>query len=230
MANHINTKRGAREASAVPKPGNVLKPGGGGPGFGQDVPSHFPRAAAFRGQGVEERALVTAAAGGDHDAFAGLLARHQSAAFRYASRLVGNQQDAEDVIQDAHAAAWRSLARGANVRESFRQWYFGIVRNTACALLRTRRGDVSLSDQEGSVTDIPNEDARLERVGQRTALSSAFRELSGRDRTFLFLSYFEDLTYREIGVRMACSEGAARTATWTALEKLRASASRTPNP
>jgi RNA polymerase sigma-70 factor (ECF subfamily) len=55
--------------------------------------------------------LVTRARTGDTDAFRVLVERHSRALLRLAYRMTGNQQDAEDVVQDSFLRAYKQLAR-----------------------------------------------------------------------------------------------------------------------
>jgi RNA polymerase sigma-70 factor (ECF subfamily) len=58
----------------------------------------------------EEERLVAMAKGGDQQAYARLLARHQTIAFRAAYLVAGSAAEAEDATQEACIKAWRSSA------------------------------------------------------------------------------------------------------------------------
>jgi RNA polymerase sigma-70 factor (ECF subfamily) len=73
---------------------------------------------------------------GDARAFEQLAVDIERPLYRHAARMLG-QDDAEDVVQDALLAAWKSL--GSFEGTSFRAWVFRIVTNRALDRLRSRR-------------------------------------------------------------------------------------------
>jgi RNA polymerase sigma-70 factor (ECF subfamily) len=85
-----------------------------------------------------DEALVAAAKLGNHPAFAELWTRHSNTAFKMAYRIVGNRDDAEDVIQDAWMKAYVHL-RTFNGRSKFSTWLIRITINSALMTLRRKR-------------------------------------------------------------------------------------------
>src|SRR5580692_2611413 len=85
-----------------------------------------------------DEVLVAAAKSGDHSAFAELWTRHSNAAFKMAYRIVGNRDDAEDVIQDAWMKAYVHL-RTFDGRSKFSTWLVRIAINSALMTLRRKR-------------------------------------------------------------------------------------------
>lgn len=81
--------------------------------------------------------LVTAAVGGDVEAFEQLVRRHQGAARNLAVLLAG-PADADDIAQEAFLRAYRSLA-GFTAGSPFRPWLLRIVVNQASNHRRSRR-------------------------------------------------------------------------------------------
>src|SRR5436305_12055567 len=73
---------------------------------------------------------------GDARAFEVVYDRHASAAFSLAYRMVGLRATAEEVVQEAFLALWRSNARYDRARGSVRTWILGIVHNRAIGALR----------------------------------------------------------------------------------------------
>ena len=82
--------------------------------------------------------LVSAAKGGDQHAFVELCRRHSPLLTRGITRIVRNREDAEDVLQDTLARAFRNLA-GFRAQCSFRTWIMTIAKNNSLMLLRKRR-------------------------------------------------------------------------------------------
>src|SRR3954447_26420900 len=84
-----------------------------------------------------DSALVDRTLGGDLDAFAALVDRHQAVVHRVAARVVG-PDDAADVSQDAFLRAFHRLGRFRR-EGSFRSWLLQIAYNTALSNLERRR-------------------------------------------------------------------------------------------
>ncbi|HTF71511.1 MAG TPA: sigma-70 family RNA polymerase sigma factor [Edaphobacter sp.] len=85
-----------------------------------------------------DEVLVAAAKLGDCAAFAELWERHSNMAFRMAYRIIGNQDDAEDVVQDAWMKAYVHL-KTFDGRAKFSTWLTRIAINSALITLRKRR-------------------------------------------------------------------------------------------
>src|SRR6266496_258932 len=78
--------------------------------------------------GTSDAALVRRVQAGDTGAYAGLVARYRDRLGRYALHMLGNREDAEEVLQDAFVRAYRSLAR-CDDPERFGAWLYGILVN-----------------------------------------------------------------------------------------------------
>ncbi|MDX6456904.1 MAG: hypothetical protein QOE55_601, partial [Acidobacteriaceae bacterium] len=85
-----------------------------------------------------DEVLVAAAKLGDCAAFAELWERHSNMAFRMAYRIIGNQDDAEDVVQEAWMKAYVHL-KTFDGRAKFSTWLTRIAINSALITLRKRR-------------------------------------------------------------------------------------------
>jgi RNA polymerase sigma-70 factor, ECF subfamily len=95
-----------------------------------------------------EQSLVRRASQGDRDAFGALVQAHLERAVRLAMRVVHNQQDAEDVVQDAFLQALRAIDRFDGSRP-FWPWLARIVVNRAIDVSnagRVRLGDALTPD------------------------------------------------------------------------------------
>src|SRR6266550_1250846 len=110
----------------------------------------------------EAAAVLARARQGDGEAFRALVETHSRQVFRLAFRMTGNEQDAEDVVQESFLRAYRQLGRFES-RANFGTWLYRIVSNCSVDLMRSKqarhdqvRGD-SL-DQEGAV-ELPAADA-----------------------------------------------------------------------
>ena len=84
----------------------------------------------------DEAAAIAAAQAGDQDAFRVLVELHSRSVFRLAYRMTGNEQDAEDVVQEAFLRAYKQLHRYEN-RASFATWVYRIAANYSLDLIRS---------------------------------------------------------------------------------------------
>ncbi|HEY9226565.1 MAG TPA: sigma-70 family RNA polymerase sigma factor, partial [Gemmatimonadaceae bacterium] len=97
--------------------------------------------AAHRGYHAAETTdadLVRATLAGDATAFAELVDRHARVCLRYATRMLGNIEDAEEATQEALLRAHRALAR-YDSRTAFRTWLMSILINRCRTSLLHRR-------------------------------------------------------------------------------------------
>src|SRR2546427_1989963 len=78
--------------------------------------------------GTSDAALVRRVHAGDTGAYADLVARYRDRLGRYALHMLGNREDAEEVLQDSFVRAYRSLAR-CDDPERFGAWLYGILVN-----------------------------------------------------------------------------------------------------
>jgi RNA polymerase sigma-70 factor (ECF subfamily) len=97
-----------------------------------------------------DEVLVAAAKLGDHPAFAELWTRHSHTAFKMACRILGNRDDAEDVIQDAWMKAYVHL-NTFDGRSKFSTWLTRIAINSALMTLRRKRAhpETSMEIEDG---------------------------------------------------------------------------------
>src|SRR5256885_16454502 len=81
---------------------------------------------------------VARARSGDADAFRVLVERHSRALFGLAFRMTGNEQDAEDVVQESLLRAYKQLGK-FDERSSFGTWLYRITVNCSLDVVRARK-------------------------------------------------------------------------------------------
>lgn len=153
--------------------------------------------------------LALAAASGDAEAFATLLARHYDRVFRLAFRLTGRAERAEDLTQDICAALPAKIA-GFKARAKFTTWLYRVVVNAAEDARRRHASHDRAAETWGELEDMRR--AEMEETAQNlnwlhTAMSSLPDEL----RDTLALTLDEEMTHAQAAEILGISEG---TVSW----------------
>jgi RNA polymerase sigma-70 factor (ECF subfamily) len=181
-------------------------------------------------QGPEDRRvdqdLIGRVAAGDGDALAALYDRHERAVYSLVFRIVQDQGDAEDVVQDVFSQAWAQASRHDAARGAVGAWLLTIARSRAIDRLRARRArpdNAAADDREmGALRDpLPSHDAELVSREQAVRVRSALERLPVLQRIAIELAYYEGLSQSEIAERLEQPLGTIKTRMRLALLKLR---------
>ena len=174
-------------------------------------------------------AVLARARQGDNDAFRSLVEKHGRSAFRLAFRMTGNEQDAEDVVQESFLRAYRHLGR-FEARADFGTWLYRIVANCAVEMLRTRRSRQTRARMEAleeltptamPVSELPGPDRLAESADIRQKVAAALDSLSPLERAAFSLRHYEGRTIDEISRTLRLGTSAAKHAVFRAVRKLR---------
>jgi RNA polymerase sigma-70 factor (ECF subfamily) len=173
-------------------------------------------------------AILASARQGDGDAFRLLVERHSRAVFRLAYRMTGNEQDAEDVVQESFLRAYRQLGRFES-RANFGTWLYRIVANCSVDALRARqsRHDLSRGESLDTVVAIAASDGhgpdRLAESAEIAAqVEGALGSLSALERAAFTLRHHEGRSIQEISQALGIGTSAAKHSIFRAVKKLRA--------
>ena len=163
---------------------------------------------------IEGQQLV-AARGHDPAAFEALVRRHQAPVFNFCLRLLGQPDDAADVVQETFVQLYSHLGT-LDEREPLAPWLFRVARNRCIDLIRRRR-TVPLESDEGikHLSDEPIDDQPLpeeiaERADLQRLLAEAIQALPPVYGEVVALRYAADRSFSEIAAIVGCDEGAAR--------------------
>jgi len=163
--------------------------------------------------------LAARARRGDLAALADLLGRWQTPLFRFCRRLVGHEEDARDLAQDALLKATRALDRYDTSRP-FAPWIYRIARNGCLNHLERRRVRSATPLRAGRAEPPP--DVLVARREEVLRVRRALSELGRDDRRLLEMKLVRNLDNREIARRLGIGRGALRTRACRALSRLRA--------
>lgn len=178
---------------------------------------------AADGAGVLARARQ-----GDEDAFRVLVEQHSRSVFRLAYRMTGNEQDAEDVVQESFLRAYKQLGRFES-RANFGTWLYRITANCCVDLMRARqaRHDQSRGESLEAAEPLPAGDgpgperlAESAEIERRVQL--ALGGLSPLERAAFTLRHYEGRTIDEISATLGLGTSAAKHSVFRAVKKLRA--------
>jgi len=164
--------------------------------------------------------LERRAALGDREAFGVLYERHSSQVYDFLLRMVGDPDDASDLMQETFLRAMRALSteeKGA----AFLTWALTIARNLALRRLERRKRTVALAEREGDEEAPIFDQVDPDRLAQPEAAAEA-REMSGlvweaatglspKERSLLLLHVRQGLDSAEIAQALGVSKGNAYT-------------------
>jgi RNA polymerase sigma-70 factor, ECF subfamily len=175
----------------------------------------------------EDAARVAGAARGNGAALAALYDRHARAVYSLALRVVADEADAEDVVQEVFDQAWRQASRYDPARGTVIAWLLNMARTRAIDRLRARRARPDRAGTEGehpwSELPAPAVDPldALDAARDAARVRQALQQLPLIQRVAIELAYFEGLTQTQIAARLEEPLGTVKTRIRAALLKLR---------
>lgn len=176
-----------------------------------------------------DHSIVRAVLAGDKEAYGTLVRAYSGTIFRVALRIVGNEADAEEIVQEAFLRGYQRL-ESYQQRSSFGTWIYRIAVN--CALNRISRPGIDPeyrlaedNDPENKTVQVAARDADPERtllsLEIHTAQDMALQRLTPTEKTAFILRHLEDRSINEIGETLNIAPNAAKQAVFRAVQKLR---------
>ena len=149
--------------------------------------------------------------------FEALVDRYERPLYNVAFRILGDREEAADVVQSTFLKAWESL-RTYDPAYRFFSWIYRIAIHESINRKHARRDFVSFPDLEA---DLPAPDATLERDDAARAVQRALMALSMDHRTVIVLRHFGGCHYREIAEILALPEKTVKSRLFEARHALR---------
>ncbi|HET8522346.1 MAG TPA: sigma-70 family RNA polymerase sigma factor [Thermomicrobiales bacterium] len=172
--------------------------------------------------------LIGLASEGDARALEVLYDRYSRVVFSFALRIVGDQQLAEEVLQEVFFRAWQQGSAFKAARGSFITWLLSITHNMAIDEVRKRRRRPQKADSaepETMLASIPDSGPDVEDEvwlsSVRDTIEGALEQLPPAQREAIELAYFQGLTQREIAETLGEPLGTIKTRMRLGLQKLR---------
>ena len=170
---------------------------------------------------LSDEALIALAARGEEPALAALYDRYGRVAYGLALRVLRDSALAEDAVQDAFLAVWRSAHRYIPERSKPSPWIMTFVHRRAVDLVRReerRRAD-QLTEADATVGGSVDEDAWLRL--ERERVQGALRQLPDQQREAIELAYYGGFTQSELAERLGQPLGTIKSRMFTGLTRLR---------
>ena len=170
-------------------------------------------------ESAPDAGLAARAARGDTDAYERLVRHHHASCLRYATRMLRDEADAEDAVQDTFMRAFLAISR-YDARLPFRAWLFRILVNRCrtLALQRMRRSRRFPHDQlalvNAAAPDAPRSDGD-------EAIRRAVDDLDPLLREAFLLKYVEGMEYHEMSSALGAGVSALKMRVKRACEALR---------
>jgi RNA polymerase sigma-70 factor (ECF subfamily) len=174
---------------------------------------------------AEDVSCLRRIASGDQAAAGGLYDRHSRALYSLILRIVGDETEAEDVLQEVFAQAFRQASRYDASRGAVAAWLLMMARSRAIDRLRARRTRIEGGTGEVTLDEMPDAQPNVAAVmltdEQTRKVRRALGELPLLQRMAIELAYYEGLSHSEIAERLEQPLGTVKTRIRLGLLKLR---------
>ena len=150
--------------------------------------------------------LISLIKSGHSEIYDEIVKRYEKKLFSYVYRLVGNKEEAEDILQNVFVKAYKNI-KTFDIERKFSSWIYRIAHNEAINFLKKRNKKKFIS-WEDIVSSKDKMDTKSEerspidiwiRKESATEVKEAMEMLPGKYREVLILRYFSEKSYEEIG-------------------------------
>jgi RNA polymerase sigma-70 factor (ECF subfamily) len=168
-----------------------------------------------------DAAIIKRVLNGEVDAYSILVERYFDHYVRFAIHLVGNREDAEEVVQDTFLRAYNALGRYEE-RERFGAWLLRILVNRARTVSAIgRRREKMFPEQIDDTLPEAAQPHPEARAALREEMTRALDQLTREQREAFLLHYVEGLSYEEISAVTGSGVSALKMRVKRSCERLR---------
>jgi RNA polymerase sigma-70 factor, ECF subfamily len=169
----------------------------------------------------EDLDLIKRTEAGERDAFDGLVMKYQKQIYALLYRMVGNREDASDLLQKAFVKAFIGL-KSFERRSTFKTWLYQIAINLAKNVYRDRARFEQVSIDDVIIKRNPRTLETLIQNESKLMLREALNNLPEKQRLTVMLRVQQEKKFEEIAKIMNCSLGTAKANYHHAVQKLKA--------
>jgi len=172
--------------------------------------------------------LAEQAALGSTDALAVLYERYGRVVVSFATRMLGDRDSGEELLQEVFVRVWRQAGTYSADRGSFVTWILSITHNLAIDTIRKRQRRPQRADSADPFLMLANvadsgppveRQVEMSQLGQ--VVRSAIATLPDTQRQAIEMAYFRGLTQREIAAELGDPLGTVKTRMRLGMQKLR---------
>ena len=146
----------------------------------------------------------------DPQAFNELVRHHSPALFNFILRMVRNNEDAQDILQDTFVKVWEKSHqfKGAS---TVKTWIYKIALNLSYSLLKRRnRWSYTVIEEVRTIVSGSNPVKDAENIFHSELLAESMEVLTPRQKSVLMARVYEDLPFAQISDAIGCSVNAAK--------------------
>lgn len=122
---------------------------------------------------------------------------HKDQMYRLAQRILRNEEDAKDIVQDSFVKLWSKRKVLGNIK-SIKSFTLTMVRNACIDHIRKHKPETDKEQQINSKSDFQNPEKQLEVSDQLSKVKTIINQLSDQQREVIQLREIEGLEYHEI--------------------------------
>lgn len=178
----------------------------------------------------EERRIIDSVISGNSEDFEVLVIQNQTQIYNLAFRMVGNEEDAYDLSQDAFIRAYNSLDKFRG-DSKFSVWLYRLTSNICLDFLRAKRrkrtislSQLSPGDDDNIDLEVPDErfspEREFDKKELQKSLQSGLEELPEEQREILLLREVNGMSYQEIADELDIEAGTVKSRIFRARRKL----------
>jgi RNA polymerase sigma-70 factor (ECF subfamily) len=178
----------------------------------------------MKGDDSENTALLLRIAQADEKAFAELYDRFSRGLFSLVYKILNDEREAEDVLQEGFTQIWKKASTFDGTRSSAFTWAVMIMRNKAIDHIRARQRQTRLIEaatQELSAGIDGAEDGEVFNNEQRGIVRAALAKIPEEQRQAIDLAFFSGLTQQQISEKLGEPLGTVKARIRRGLLKLR---------
>lgn len=178
---------------------------------------------------LSDAAVVAQVLTGDREAFRVLVDRHSRNIFKAVYRMIGNQEDADEIVQETFLRAYKSLNRFQE-RSSFYTWIYRIAINRSLDFLSARKPGhvVQISespepeqDEVQVASPAPGPERALLSRELKSSIAEAMQRLTPTEKIAFTIRHMEGRSIDDVSEALGVRKVAARNTVFRAMKKLR---------